>query len=195
MNRIKDNDKTENLVRGWWEGSMCRDEYMRDTTDTYNEGRNMVGGVSVVTNGTLTSHIVEQGGDNRNLGRWRWITVRGKDQKKTCFIGTYRSGEGSVCEQNQLAALRGTEEGATQLLEPNKVWKKDLTELISTKKQAAGCGIVIMGDFNQDLKDLCCDMNQIVRELGLREPLLEKYGAENAPNTYLIPLATIVSFG
>jgi len=49
------------------------------------------GGVDLLANGKGTSHIVDQGGDARHLGRWRWVTLQGKDQKKTCIIGVYKT--------------------------------------------------------------------------------------------------------
>jgi len=50
------------------------------------------GGRAMMTNGKCTSNIIQQGEDKRKLGRWRWITVRGKEQKKTLIIGAYKTG-------------------------------------------------------------------------------------------------------
>ena len=49
---------------------------------------------------------------------------------KTCIIGTYRAPEGWATNENQLAALRGSNLEKNELLEPSKIWFTDLEILI-----------------------------------------------------------------
>jgi hypothetical protein len=49
------------------------------------------------------SSIIEQGRDERNLGRWQWIVLKGKLDTKTCVINCYRPGP--TWDTNQTIAL------------------------------------------------------------------------------------------
>ena len=80
------------------------------------------------------------------------MRIPGKQQRKTLFLGTYRAGNGWITEQNQLEAIRATEEGARNLWEPSQLWYDDLKALVK-QKQEEGCKVVITGDFNEDLKN------------------------------------------
>ena len=75
------NERLEGLTKGWWEGSMCQSSFLKEEDRAIRTKRQQ-GGVALITNGKSTSHIIEQGGEERNLRRWRWIVVRGKEQKK-----------------------------------------------------------------------------------------------------------------
>ena len=71
---IPEREKLENITRGWWEGTMCRSSFLKEENRHLRTKRQQ-GGTTMMTNGKCTSHIIEQGEDERKLGRWRWITV------------------------------------------------------------------------------------------------------------------------
>ena len=166
---------------------MCRDEKLNERD---NDDERQPGGVSMITNGRATEHVIGQGGDARGLGRWYWVTFKGKKHKKTCIIGTYRAGMGWMTNDNQLSVIRGSEEGAKKLLDPIKVWFDDLKYLVR-QKQKEGCQIIIAGDFNDTLKSDKGKVNKLMYELNLEEAIMKKYGKNKAPNTFSLGKNTI----
>ena len=136
----------------------------------------------MMTNGKCTSHIIEQGEDERKLGRWRWIIVRGKEQKKTIIIGAYKTGASWVTTQNQAIALQNKENPEDRIMtDPTILWIEDLRKLISTK-QNEGCKVILTGDFNENVENPKSGICKLCNDLGIREVITEKYGA--APNTH-----------
>ena len=87
---------------------MCRSSFLKEENRAIRTKRQQ-GGVALITNGKSISHIIEQGGDERKIGRWRWIIVRGKEQKKTMIIGAYKTGASWRTTQNQAMALQNKE--------------------------------------------------------------------------------------
>ena len=180
---LQSQDKTENLIKGWWQRSSARDEFLIEERNKNNTDTRQQGGVSMIKTNSLLDHICQSGGDERNLGRWRWITLRGKQGRKTTIIGTYRTENGWVTSNNQLAAIRNTEDGAKNLLEPTELWFSDLKELIQ-EKQDNGHSIILCGDFNDDMTDDNARVTKFAKKLNMREVILGRHGKQNAPHTY-----------
>ena len=181
MGLLPQEDKIESITKGWWDGLMCRSAFLREPDRALCTLR-QPGGVALLSNGKCTSHIVDQGGDDRNLGRWRWMTSRGKNQKKICIIGAYKTGASWVTTQNQLVALQDGRDGTTAIdTDPTELWVSDLRSFIQ-KQQIDQCNIILTGDFNEDVSVIGTDIVQLASSLGLREALIEKYGT--APNTH-----------
>ena len=55
----------------------------------------------MLTKDRSTAHTIKRGIDERNLGRWTWVTVKGKQQLKTSIITIYRATNKQVTAQNQ----------------------------------------------------------------------------------------------
>ena len=72
--RIGNDERTSNLVKHWWDTTMCRDEFLMDENDDTDTAR-QPGGVATILNNEVIDNVMQQGGDKRNLGRWRWVTV------------------------------------------------------------------------------------------------------------------------
>ena len=149
--RTKHEDRTSNMVKKWWDKTLCKDEFLLDEhmdMDTEQQP----GGVATIINNDVIDHVfLKQGGDKRNLGRFRWVTVLGKGNVKTSIITCYRPANRWVTQDNQLAAIRNTKEGKEQLLQVSQLWFNDLEELISSH-QADNRKIVLAGDFIDDLQ-------------------------------------------
>ena len=95
---------------------------------------------------------------------------------------SYRPEKGWISQDNQLAAIRDTEEGKQQLLQVSTL-VHDLEEIIRDH-QSKGIKITLAGDFNDNLKNISGKVQQWAAKLGLREVLMEKYGYEEAPATH-----------
>jgi len=182
MSRVKESDRLEAITKGWWKGSMCRTEYLVEEDNAFREQRQQ-GGVAILANGSIITHIIAQGGDERKLGRWRWFTIRGKNQRKTCIIGCYRPGPAWVATSNQAVALHKKRALGDCVQDPYHLWIEDLKTLIRAR-QNEGCEIILTGDFNEDLQDEVNAIILMTEELGLREALLEKYKVPNSFSTH-----------
>ena len=85
---VQTQDKTENLTKGWWKKHSVRDEYLIEERNQNEKDARQQGGVSMINTNNLLDHVCDSGGDERELGRWRWITLRGKQGQRTTIIGT-----------------------------------------------------------------------------------------------------------
>jgi hypothetical protein len=103
--KVQENERIESITKGWWKGGMVRTEYLIEQDYAFRDKRQQ-GGVALITNGILNTHIIEQGGDKRKLGRWRWMVCRGKNEHKTCIIGCYKPGRTWVAALNQTNLLQ-----------------------------------------------------------------------------------------
>jgi hypothetical protein len=182
MAKVQERDKIESITKGWWNGGMVRTAYLIEQDYALRDKRQQ-GGVALLANGMITTHIIEQGGDTRHLGRWRWMVCRGKQEHKTCIIGCYKPGSTWVAALNQTVALQKKRKHGDPATDPLVLWIDDITELI-TSKQEEGCEIILAGDFNEDLLDVNSQINQMAQRLGLREALLEKYDIPRGFSTY-----------
>lgn len=182
MTRVKEGDKLEDITKGWWKGNMCRTEYLVEEENAFRDQRQQ-GGVAVLANGPIITHIIEQGGDKRQLGRWRWFVFRGKCQRKTCVIGCYRPGLTWVAAANQAVALQKKRKTGDDAYDPSIVWLEDMKDLVQGK-QNEGCQIILTGDFNDDLQNKTSCINEMAAQLGLREALLEQYSLPKGFSTY-----------
>ena len=69
MRRIPKHDRIDQLTKGWWNTkTVCRDEFLMEKYIGNNDDTRQPGGISIITNGIASQHIVEQGGDDRKLG-------------------------------------------------------------------------------------------------------------------------------
>lgn len=175
-------DQLDELVKGWWRGPMCRVEYLHETDYYYREVHQQ-GGVGSILQGKITAYIIAQGGDDRRLGRWRWTTIRGKMQFKTCIIICYRPGITWVANQNQAVALSKRKYEDVDIMDPSSLWIADLEKLIQTKMED-NCEIIVCGDFNDNLIQEDSEVVSMFSSLGLREVLIEKYRDSGIPPTY-----------
>jgi hypothetical protein len=58
MTRVRDEEKIESITKGWWKGSMVRTEFLLEDDYAF-WGQWQQGGVAMIANGIVTSHIVE----------------------------------------------------------------------------------------------------------------------------------------
>ena len=122
--------------------------------------------------------MIKNGIDNRNLGRWTWITVKGKRDSQTTIITAYRPINQQVTAQNQLGTLRKIHTSK----QPEEFWEDDLASLILSKKELGG--VIVIGDFNDDLNKNDGKVNTFFRHLDMRELLNEKHGEGPATHSF-----------
>ena len=158
--------RPSNVIKQWMERGTAKSAWnRRNTLSRYEPG-----GVLLSTRDKSTAHVIKRGNDNRSLGRWTWITLKGKQNIHTTVITVYRPTNQQVTAQNQLGTIRKI----NCIKQPEDFWNEDLTTLIQSKKGLGG--VLVMGDFNDNLNDYEGKINTFFQQLGLREVLNEKYG-------------------
>ena len=55
-----------------------------------NRDKNEVGGRGIITMNKGTNHTIESGEDRDKLGRWNWVTLNGKRNRKITIVSIYR---------------------------------------------------------------------------------------------------------
>ena len=155
-------DKWLERVRTWWKKS--KSVIAHNTQDISREIK-QPGGALNMTIGKATSSVVASGKDSR-MGRWAWVTLKGKQHIQTTIITGYRpcknlKDENSTYNQ-QLRALT-----AQQIMVcPRKLWLEDMKKLIQQKIND-GHQIVLLADMNQDVRDAC--ITNWALETGIQE--------------------------
>ena len=135
-------NRPSKIMKSWFENGMAMSAWNNDSITTYEPGGSMI-----LSRDKSTAHTIKRGTDSRKLGRWTWITVRGKSERCTTFVSAYRPVNTQVTAQNQLNTIRKFH-GSMQ---PEELWELDLAELINEKKQIGE--VITMGDFNDDLNN------------------------------------------
>ena len=102
---LNQQDRTGEIVKNWWQRTICRDEYLIDDGVKATNGARQQGGVATIINNDTINLVIDQGGDKRKLGRCRWVTIRGKRNVRTTIITSYHPEKGWITQDNQLAAI------------------------------------------------------------------------------------------
>ena len=95
------------------------------------------GGTGLIIGNPLSKFILSHGSDARSLGRWTWITLRGKSHKIVTFITVYRSAPGWASYNSQLASIRHQWSQGDETLQsdtdPSQLFLADLRTLLQSK--------------------------------------------------------------
>ena len=155
--------RPSNVIQTWVKNGLALSAWnRRNNLSMYEPG--------VFTKDRSTAHTIKRGIDERNLGRWTWVTVKGKQQLKTSVITIYRATNKQVAAQNQLGAIRKF----NCMQQPEELWEEDLKSLIEGMRYIGE--VIVMGDFNDDLNKCNCKVNTFFNQMDMREVLNEKYG-------------------
>ena len=171
--RLTDTDQLHHQTRGWWKNKSITNAWLQSNTLDARQ----FGGTSTIITNDLTSYITAKGVDERRMGRWSWYTI--SDPGKiisttiiTLYYPRHSTSAGSVNGQ-QLTKLR--QDAPHQSEDALAMFKIDLHQLIQTK-QRSDHQIIVMGDFNQNTQCTKSPLVHMLKSLGLRDPIEEKYG-------------------
>jgi hypothetical protein len=136
----------------------------------------------IITHSRSTAHTCEHGEDENQLGRWNYITLRGKHETYMTIISVYRPSKQQETFLRQTAYTAKRRKTIQLDDNPDSIWFSDLRLLI-TKKLELGHELVIAGDFNDNLNNETSQTCRFMNELGLREIMNERLGS--GPPTYI----------
>ena len=141
---------------------------------TLAENEHLVGGTATIAFGDMVYRIFKQGQDDRNLGRWSYITIQGKNNLLTTIINCYCPvmGTGALSAYSQhLQYMSSYSENIPDTIKcPRKLFGHDLIELIISL-QSENHQILLMGDFNAEYSEL----EDWMLNLGLVNVMKEKH--------------------
>ena len=175
LNTANITERPQEIMGQWVENSQGRfTEMQLETKDKEwkKRSRYEYGGTGIVTNRKATAHIIASGEDERKMGRWNWVTVKGKLNKATTLISTYKPQNSQRTYERQLAKLRKDGE---KLKDAEECWFDDLKKLVEDKSKGDN-NVIIGGDFNDDLNNPRGKLNTFMKGLGLREAITHRYG-------------------
>jgi len=130
------------LVRRWWSNTVCRFSYLVSG----NEARFEPGGTMIITHSRSSAHTCHAEEDRQYLGRWNYITLRGKHDTFTTIISIYRPNKNQETYARQTAYTAKRRKVLGDEQSPGSLWYNDLRALIVEKRE--------QGDFNDDLNDI-----------------------------------------
>jgi hypothetical protein len=167
-------EKPQDIMKNWVENTQGRFTQLqgREEKEWDNKSRYEDGGTGIVTNRRATAHIIAHGEDARKMGRWNWITVKGKKDTTTTIISIYKPNKNQRTYERQLAKMRRI--GITTM-SAEQCWYEDLRLLIEWKKRE-NHDIIVGGDFNDDLNKRKGKVKEYMKTMGLTEALTERYG-------------------
>ena len=123
---------------------------------------------------------MDKGEDKSLLGRWAWTRFEGKDKRRLRVITLYRpciNGGSRSAYAQQLRWLMKENKSRT----PRAALLEDLKAEVDGWRDN-GESIIIMGDFNEDVRSKHLDDWRL--SMNLREVLLDGLGDNEAPSTH-----------
>ena len=178
LEKVSHSDQPVTILKRWWPQTIVRSAFLRsDNSSTFEPG-----GTMIITHSRSTAHTCKAGEDVHWLGRWNFITLKGKNNTYTTIISIYRPASSQETHSRQVAhscSKRRKMIGNTTSTE--NLWYSDLSDLIQGEC-AKGYNVIVAGDFNDNLNDSTCTTRNFMRNLGLREIMLER--VKKGPATY-----------
>lgn len=182
--KIHPDQHPEHYMMGWWNQASINKTWLKDN-DYEERNKRQYGGVAIITNNRLASTISARGYDKKKLGRWTWVTYRGRNNYRTTLICLYypcnsTASEGTVYMQ-QATALDKKHPGEQK--DPYKEYLSDLQNLLEEKIEK-GENILVTGDFNQDIQRWNAPIVQLLHQHGLKELIAERHNNCQLPPTF-----------
>ena len=162
------------------------DKYARITSSSSRESHTDTaykpGGTTIIARGNWAGRVTSMGQDE--LGRWSFITMEGKQDRKVTIIAFYR-----VCKKNaetgkttiRVQQERDLYNFRKSQKDPREVILCDLESEI-LKKQNEGHEIIIFGDINDEVRD-SKRVQEFLEACNLKNVMTEKHPNKVLPTT------------
>ena len=188
--KVSNTNKIWDRFRLWKENQNISVAY--DTTDR-NANCHQPGGVAVISLGKISHTWESSGYDNERLGRWAWSRYQGSYGRYLRVVSIYRpcinTQKINSIYMKQYGYSLKKREGKC----PRELFLHDLSEEVMKWKEK-GDSIIILGDFNQNVKSNT--IKTWKERLGLEDLLIERVERDKVKlNTYSgghVPIDTIM---
>ena len=174
-------DKKKRLwdkTRGWFEAQNINTAFNK--TEKCISTRYQPSGIVSIATKKIAYKVMDKGEDKSLLGRWAWTRFEEKDKRRLRVITLYRScinGGSRSAYAQQLRWLMKENKSRT----PRAALLEDLKAEVDGWRDN-GESIIIMGDFNEDVRSKHLDDWRL--SMNLREVLLDGLGDNEAPSTH-----------
>lgn len=185
LHNVKQSAQPSQTMKQWWPNTVVRASFLSSPNKSTFEP----GGTMIVTNSKATAHTCMSGQDVQLLGRWNYISLRGKHEHYTTLISVYRPTKYQETNMRQTAYSANRRRELATNKTPEELWYTDLSDLIKGKVDA-GHEVIVAGDFNDDLNNKQGPVVTFMRNLGLKEILLTAMGSRG-PATHIRGTLTI----
>ena len=158
--------------------------YAAYNTNDPGSSQTLYGGTSITLFNDLALRKLEHGSDTRNLGRWTWTSIRGKQHTRTFIISAYcpcsnpGGGPDTVWAQHVEKITEIKKDLPPEIDDPRKLFWYDL-DLTLQQAHTSGHKIIMMGDFNSEAKEV----REWMIQRGLVDGICELHGYDKAPAT------------
>lgn len=143
---IRRQDKPAEIMRKWWPNTITRTSQLASSSTAKFEP----GGTLIVTHSRSTAHTCMAGEDEQKLGRWNYISLRGKHETYTTIISIYRPAKQQETYARQTAYSAKRRKFLQIDVSPDMLWYSDLKSLM-LEKISQGHELIVAGDFKEDL--------------------------------------------
>ena len=172
--KVKKKDNWYERTESWFESRRLAVAY--NTTSGQLAKRGQYGGTITMARDDISHRAVQSGYDASGLGRWSWITFKGKRNCTTRVVTAY-------CPVKN---AKGVDTVYAQHLRhlhkcPLQAFWSDLKEDVK-KWQLDGEQLILMGDWNTEMMD--DEFFAWRDELGLVDVVTDTHGDEDAPSTF-----------
>ena len=156
---------------------------MSSSLESHSESAFKPGGTLTTVRGNWSGRVIEKGKDS--LGRWSYVTLEGKHEKKLMIITTYR-----VCRKNSengKITIRKQQERdlykmRKSLKDPREELLIDLEKEIK-QKHIKGYEFIIFSDMNEDINN-STRINEFMESANLKNVMTTKHIGKELPCTY-----------
>ena len=191
--KVQEKNRIWDRFRYWREVAQLSVAY---NSQDVNKIRHQPGGTAVLSINKMANRVIATGADESKLGRWAWTRYQGSFDRTFIIFSVYRPVEGNggfnSAYVQQLRYSMKHRNGRC----PREILLQDLgDELI--KRKEAGDSILVMGDWNQDIRSE--DIQDWKDRIGLRDAMMEKVGdVKDLPATHQrgrVPIDSIMTTG
>ena len=162
-------DTWKEVSKTWWRDSHVSTSYnSRDISESIYQP----GGTTTTVINEYAHRVGGSGIDESMLGRWSWVTLRGKQGIKTTFITMYRPCKSTATENTTYAQHLRYLNLCQQEECPRDAILKDIGDFIKSL-QEQGHQIVLMADMNVHVSNT--NIRQWLQSLDLYEYITERY--------------------
>ena len=140
------------------------------------------GGCAIISINNISGRVITTGDDL--LGRWCYQTLGCKNNRKLTIISAYQVCQQEIKEGNRIKSLTATVQQISMLrqqgrdITPRQAFIQDLRKFIKSQRES-GNGILLIGDFNEELEVSYDGMTKLVADFGLTDLMWTETGTDN----------------
>ena len=169
------------IIKFW-----SRKKLITSETDLTWQAKYKPGGTAMIVTNALSHKIIKSGQDPEGLGRWSITTIQGKNQNKVSIINAYRPGKITKDKGITKVSTQQWDLLEEQGRESENVRKTMIEDLITiiNNIQSTNHQVILLIDANEAYNEAEKGISSLVEHTGMIDPIANKHGTRNEPNTH-----------